>query len=99
MRRVAAGWTIRLLGKAPENGGIELAVKTDAMGVRATSARTGGFGATVAEVTRLRPGLEGSRPCVFEGGASLTPSVYVGVRHDGGDAETGFGIDIGGGIA
>ena len=85
MRRAAAGWTIRLPGKEPENGGIELAVKTDAMGVRATSARTGGFGATVDEVTRLRPGLEGFRSFVFEGGASLTPSVD-------GAAETGFEI-------
>ena len=29
----------------------------------------------------------------------MTPSVEIGVRHDGGDAETGFGIDFGGGIA
>ena len=35
----------------------------------------------------------------FEGGASLTPSVEVGARHDGGDAETGFGVEIGGGLA
>ena len=27
------------------------------------------------------------------------PSVEIGVRHDGGDAETGFGVDIGGGLA
>ena len=32
-------------------------------------------------------------------GAVLTPSVEVGVRHDGGDAEIGFGVDIGGGLA
>ena len=29
----------------------------------------------------------------------LTPSLEVGVRHDGGDAETGFGLDLGGGLA
>ncbi|MDD9992734.1 MAG: hypothetical protein OXP75_13120, partial [Rhodospirillales bacterium] len=33
------------------------------------------------------------------GGATLTPSVEIGLRHDSGDAETGFGIDFGGGIA
>ena len=32
------------------------------------------------------------------GGARLTPSVEVGVRRDGGDAETGFGMDVGGGV-
>ena len=30
---------------------------------------------------------------------SLTPSVEVGVRRDGGDAETGAGLDVGGGFA
>lgn len=35
----------------------------------------------------------------FEGGARLTPSMEIGVRHDRGDAETGFGVDIGGGLA
>ena len=27
------------------------------------------------------------------------PTLEVGVRHDGGDAETGFGLDVGGGLA
>ena len=50
-------------------------------------------------MTRLRLGLEGSRPISLEGGATLTPSVEIGARHDGGDAETSLGIDLGGGIA
>ena len=52
-----------------------------------------------ATVTRLRLGLEASRPVGLGGGAVLTPSLEVGVRHDGGDAETGFGLDLGGGLA
>ena len=32
------------------------------------------------------------------GRLSLTPSVEVGLRHDGGDAETGAGMDVGGGL-
>ena len=35
----------------------------------------------------------------LEGGGHLTPKLEVGARHDGGDAETGFGVEIGGGIA
>ncbi len=31
-------------------------------------------------------------------GATVTPRLALGVRHDGGDAETGFGADIGGGV-
>ncbi len=85
--------------QAPEGGGPELAVKTDALGVRTTSAKTRGLAAADAEVTRLRLGLEGSWAVRFKGGGTLTPSVEIGVRHDGGDAETGFGADIGGGLA
>ena len=85
--------------RAPAEGGFELAVKTDAMGVRTRSASVPGLAGASAEVTRLRLGLEGSRPFRFEGGAELRPSVEVGVRQDGGDAETGFGVDVGGGIA
>ena len=33
------------------------------------------------------------------GGHSLTPKLEIGARHDGGDAETGFGVEVGGGIA
>ena len=85
--------------QAPAAGGPELAVKTDALGVRTTTARVRGLDAAQADATRLRLGLEGSWAMRFEGGAAFTPSLEVGVRHDGGDAETGFGADIGGGLA
>ena len=81
------------------NGGISLAVKGDAMGVRTTSDTVAGLGEAQADVTRIRVGLEGSRPVSLEGGAQLTPSVEVGMRRDDGDAETGAGLEIGGGIA
>ena len=55
--------------------------------------------ASEADVTRLRLGLEGSRAFRSGAGAALTPSLDIGVRHDGGDAETGFGVDIGAGLA
>ena len=74
-------------------------MKTDALGVRTTSAAVPGMAGGEAKVTRLRLGLEGSWRLRFEDGASLTPSVVIGARHDGGDAEAGFGADIGGGLA
>ena len=85
--------------KAPESGGPELAVKSDAMMVRTTSDAVQGLEATTAEVTRLRLGLEGSWRVVGGGGGAFVPRLEIGVRHDGGDAETGFGVDIGGGLA
>ena len=84
--------------KAPESGGPELAVKSDAMMVRTTSDAVQGLEAATAELTRLRLGLEGSWR-VIAGGGEFVPRLEIGVRHDGGDAETGFGVDIGGGLA
>ena len=92
-----------VLVQPPETGGFELAVRTDAMGVRTRSAAvrgsSGNLAAATAEVTRLRLGLEGSRPFRLADGSMLTPSVGIGVRRDGGDAETGFGADIVAGVA
>ena len=85
--------------KAPESGGPELAIKSDAMVVRTTSDAVQGLEAATAEVTRLRLGLEGSWRVVAGGGGEFVPRLEIGVRHDGGDAETGFGVDIGGGLA
>ncbi len=92
-----------VLVQPPETGGFELAVRTDAMGVRTRSAAVGGgsgnLAAATAETTRLRLGLEGSRPFRLADGSMLTPSAGIGVRRDGGDAETGFGADIVAGVA
>ena len=74
---VAAGLR-GVLVQAPETGGIELAVKSDALGVRTSTAKArGGDGGKLeeaeAEVTRLRLGIEGSRPYRFEGGGGTDP--------------------------
>ena len=96
---MAAAGLRSVLAEAPETGGIELALKSDALGVRTSTAKARGLEAEVTEVTRLRLGLEGSRPLPFADGSSLTPSVEIGARHDGGGAETGFGVEISGGLA
>ncbi|MCY4431321.1 MAG: SwmB domain-containing protein, partial [Rhodospirillales bacterium] len=88
-------------------GGPVLTLKSDAMAVRtstdAVSGDAGNLAAADGDVTRLRLALEGSRPITLNPGGDvgpvLTPSLEVGIRHDGGDAETGFGADIGAGIA
>ena len=85
--------------KAPAEGGVELAVKTDAMAVRTSSEKAPGLAAAEADVTRLRLGLEGTWRGLEAGGGTLAPRLEVGVRHDGGDAETGFGLDLGGGLS
>ena len=82
--------------------GPTLAAKSDAFAVRtstdAVSGSAGNLEASEADVTRVRFALEGSRPFGLGGDAELTPSLELGVRHDGGDAETGFGADIEAGL-
>ena len=101
LRMAAVG----LRGVALDGGedGVSLAVKTDAMTVHTASdavSRAGGnLAAAEAEVTRLRLGLEGSWPFALADGSTLTPSAEIGLRRDGGDAENGFGAEIGAGIA
>ena len=85
--------------EAPPGGGPELAVTADATGVRTATDGVRGLAAAAGDVTRLRLGLEGTWAVRLDNGGVLTPSLAVGVRHDGGDAETGHGADIGGGIA
>ena len=86
------------------NDGLTLTAKTDAMIVQTSTdavsgSGTGNLAAAEAEVTRLRLGLEGMLPVPLADGSVLTPGFEIGVRHDGGDAETGFGADIGAGFA
>ena len=83
---------------ASATGGFSLGLNADGLLLRATSEAAPGLDATAADVNRVRLGLEGACEVALGGGARLTPSVEVGVRRDGGDAETGFGMDVGGGV-
>ena len=82
--------------------GFGLAFKADALwvgtAIDGVDGPAGRLKATDAAVTRFRTGLEGSRAYTLAGRLSLTPSVEVGLRHDGGDAETGAGMDVGAGL-
>ena len=79
------------------NAGPSIAWESDALWTRATSKRIEGLLAGAADTTRLRLGLEG-RWNFRLGGSGIVPKLEAGVRHDGGDAETGFGVELGGGI-
>ena len=77
-------------------GGLELALRADALWTVMDSAKADNLAATEADASRLRLVLEGSRPVALAGGGSFTPSLELGLRHDGGDAETGTGVEVGG---
>ena len=97
-RMAAAGLRGDLTPPPAEGSGPALALTSDALWARTSSERTRGLAASESDATRLRLGLEGSYRFAMEGAGHLTPTLAVGARHDGGDAETGSGIELGGGI-
>ena len=97
MRMGAVGFKGRVLGEPGEDP-LVLNVKSDAMWVGTKNERTSDMVATQGDVTRLRLTLEGERVFAAGEGATFTPSAEVGLRHDGGDAETGTGLEVGAGL-
>ena len=102
MTLAAAGVRGELLTPT-EAGGLALALKADAFWVRTESDAVsapgvGNLAAARADATRLRAVLDGSRTFALAGGATLAPSLALGVRHDGGDAATGTGLELGAGL-
>ncbi len=84
-------------------GGFSLALKADAYWVRTESERVsvpgvGNLAAARADASRLRAVLDGSRAFTLGGGGTLTPSVELGVRHDGGEGGSGTGMEVGAGV-
>ena len=89
---------IGVRGTLPAGRGFDLAVKSDALWVRTDSDAAAGLAAATAQVSRLRLILEARRTFALASGAVLAPTAQVGLRHDGGDAETGTGVEVGAGI-
>ena len=98
MRALAGGLRGELIAP-PENSGFALAATSDALLLRMSSDAAPGLAASETRVTRIRLGLEGAWRGLDTGAGRLIPSFETGLRHDGGDAETGFGLDLGAGIA
>ena len=95
----AGGW-----GELLSAGAFGVALKGDGLWVRTTSEAVSGsvignLGSSEADVTRLRLGVESTLRLAFGDSMRLVPSFEAGVRHDGGDAERGFGVDMGGGVS
>ena len=102
MAMAAAGTRGELVGTG-STGGFKLAFKADALwvgtSVYGAEGVAGRLAAAAATVTRVRTAIEASQDFRLRGRVALTPSVEVGVRQDGGDAEIGTGMDVAGGIS
>ena len=87
-----------LRGVVYASAATELALKSDALWVRTTSAETAGLRSAEADATRIRLLLSGRHQRTLANDALLVPGFELGLRYDGGDAETGFGVELGGGL-
>ena len=96
-------WSMAAMGLRSEwldaASGPSLALTADALWSRSSSEQTRDLAASESDTTRLRLGIEGGWQKTLDNGARLTPKLSVGVRQDSGDAESGFGIELGGGLA
>ena len=89
----AGGLRSELPGSTPD--GVSVNAVADVMGVRAESDGVGKMlSAADTKVARMRAGLESAWDAVEVGGGRMTPVARISFRHDGGDAEGGFGVDI-----
>ena len=79
--------------------GFGLNLKSDAFFAGMDSERSqGGVPAEEASTRRIRLAMEGSRRLVVGEGGMIGLSLETGLRQDGGDAETGTGLEMGGGV-
>ncbi|MBF2760105.1 MAG: hypothetical protein ISN28_07500, partial [Ectothiorhodospiraceae bacterium AqS1] len=86
------------LGQSPEEG-FGLGLTTDFMWTRVRSDATFERAEIEGEARRIRAGIEGSFAQRSEAGGRFSQRIDAGIRHDSGDAEEGWGVDIGAGLA
>ncbi len=101
--RADTDWTMAAAGVRGDlldpAGGPAVALIADGLWARTTSDQAAALAASDAYVNRLRLGIEGSYRLSLGGAGEITPRVEAGARHDGGDAETGAGMEVGAGLA
>ena len=101
MRMVGAGGRVRVLSSEGWLGGgtSSLDVKGEGWVARTEISGNGGMLADdTVDARRVRLALEGAHERRLASGSVLTPVLELGVRHDGGDGETGVGVEIGAGL-
>ena len=89
---------VGLRGVVYAGAATELALKADALWARTTSKATNGMQGAAADTGRIRLLLSGQHGRLLANDALLSPSFELGLRYDEGDAETGFGLELGGGL-
>jgi len=94
----AFGGRTALVVRAGDAGSFKLALRTDARFTETASDTVAGLMGATGATGRVRVLLEGSGSIRLASGGALEPSLEAGLRYDGGDAETGAGLEVGGGL-
>ena len=96
----AAGVNATLMAsdRVIEGGTTSLELKAETAFTRADIEGSGNLREMTLNASRQRLIFEGVHAQKLASGASLAPSVEFGVRHDGGDGETGSSLELGGGL-
>ena len=89
---------VGISARLPVRGTTKLNLKGEAALARLDVGRGGAAFGSGIDLGRLRLSLQASRDYAFPAGGSLTPWGELGVRHDGGDGDTGAGVELGGGL-
>ncbi|MCY3711920.1 MAG: hypothetical protein OXH02_01385 [Gemmatimonadetes bacterium] len=99
-RMVAAGLNKALVASEHLIGGgtTSLTIKGETAFTRADVEGDAVLRNTKLSVNRHRVMLEGAYARRLASGATLTPSIESGMRYDGGDGETGAGLEVGAGL-
>ena len=94
----AFGGRTTLSVAARRAGRFELAVRSDVRYADIESATVANLRGASGATSRVRAVLEGAGTLSLAGGATLSPTLEAGLRYDGGDAETGAGVEVGAGL-
>ncbi len=97
MRMVGLGVQGELV--APDDpGDFALALRSDGFVAQVNSEEVEGRSELTADVSRVRVMVETSKGYTLASGEMIQPQLRVGIRRDGGDVETGLGMELGGGL-
>ena len=94
----AFGGRTALSIRSSRAGRFELAIRSDARLTNTASEAIEGLAGAAGQTGRVRLMFEGSGSMPMAAGGVLKPSLEAGLRYDTGDAETGAGLEVGGGL-
>ena len=94
----AVGGRTALLVRSGPARRFELAIRSDARLTNTASDGVGAMAGAAGQTHRVRMMLEGSGVMPLASGGVLKPRLEAGLRYDAGDAETGAGFEVGGGL-